>query len=476
MARHVEPEDRAAVPDEGAILAALSNLGLAPLNKAVREGWQPRWVSPAMRDGQGWRAQLQLPQGCTVDAVNDRKHILAHNLLRKPNEVWPTEPRNKPGVLDVWVADQGLLDGPVGRWPLADDGTGDYFAGIPVGIDQRGELVVGKLMASNYLVGGIMGSGKSSLVVTLLLGALLDPLVDAHVHVMAFNVDYDPMAPALARLVKGDEDEHLEAALDALRWLRGEVSRRGQVLEELGGDTKLTREVAARRSDMRPIVAVFDEVQELFEHDKYGKEARDLAVALTKKARKTGITCVWSTPTAGSTSLPRDLSRTASHLVAFAINDHVGNDAILGTGAHKAGISATSLVAGEDVGTAMAVGFRREAGLLRCFHLERSDDVDEVTPVVARALEARGGAEPPVTVEQRDLLGDVRRVLDGEAERATQVAARLRDRGWQLNGTELVDRLRRDHGIPPRKLKGYAVIRRDDLAGVDDGEAPENPL
>lgn len=492
VAAHVgERGERDVVPDEGAVMRALAALGIGPLNRAVKDGWTPRFVMPATRDGKGWRTQLQLPLGVTVEMVNGRKDVLAHNLMRHANEVWPMEPREQAGVLDLWVADPGVLSGKVDPWPLLHEGTCDYFKGVPVGIDQRGAVVTGRLMAANYLVGGIMGSGKSSLVITLVLGALLDPLVDVHVFVMAFNVDYDPMRPALATLVKGDDDEQVEAAVTALRWLRGEVSRRGQILEELGGDdAKLTREIAERDPRMRPIVAVFDEVQELFEHPTYGKEARELAVKLTKKARKTGITCLWITPTASSDSLPRDLSRTASNRVAYAIGDHIGNDAILGTGAHKSGISATSLVAGEDVGTAMAAGFAKRPGLLRSFYLRRGEGVDEVTPVVDRALAARreAGRARPVdepTTERRELLDDVADVLADEVERATQVAARLRDRpGYspKFNGSVLVDRLRREHGIPVRKLKGYPVVRAEDVRtalaarGVNEDELDGEPL
>src|SRR5690606_39316635 len=87
------PDGRDMVPDEGAILAALRELGYAPLTKAFKEGWQPRWVSPTTRVGKGWHAQLLLPRQVPVEEIAKRKSVLAHNLLRKPIEVWPTEPK-----------------------------------------------------------------------------------------------------------------------------------------------------------------------------------------------------------------------------------------------------------------------------------------------------------------------------------------------------------------------------------------------
>ncbi len=489
-----EPEGRDVVPDEGAILQALRNLNLAALNKAFKDGWQPRWVSGTGRQGNGWHTQLQLPLGVTVEMIADRKTVLAHNLLRKPIEVWPTEPKTQPGVLDLWVADPGILSGPVPAWPLLTDGTADYFHGVPVAIDARGERVTGKLMARNYLIAGIMGSGKSSLVICLLLGAMLDPLVDIDVHVLAYNVDYDPMRPRLRSLVKGDDPEHIEAAMDTLRNLVAEVSRRGKALEALGGEeAKLTRAIAERDASMRPRVVVFDEVHELFTHPQHGTEAKELALKVTKKARKTGITLLWVTPDADAASLPRGISKTASNRVAFAINDHQGNDAILGTGMHKAGYSATTLVAGEDVGTAMAAGFAKTPGLIRCHYVRKESGVDEITPVVQRAVALReqqgitpAALEDATDAEVVDPLADIAAVLEaaGVARMRThEVLQRLTERNpavyrdWTF--TDLSGYLS-DYDAGPYKSDGHKVISLArvteaitdrDHAEADDSEA-----
>jgi S-DNA-T family DNA segregation ATPase FtsK/SpoIIIE len=86
---------------------------------------------------------------------------------------------------------------------------------------------------------------------------------------------------------------------------------------------------------MRPRIVVFDEVHELFTHKAVRRGSQELALKVTKKARKTAIMLLWITPDADAASLPRGISKTVSHRVAFAINDHQGNDAILGTGMHK---------------------------------------------------------------------------------------------------------------------------------------------
>ncbi|WP_214365615.1 zonular occludens toxin domain-containing protein [Pseudonocardia sp. H11422] len=463
-----DPTLRNVVPDEGAILAALRNLAIPALNRKIKEGWVPRWVSPTTRDGRGWHTQLELPPGVTVEMINDRKAVLAHNLVRLPVEVWPTQPKTQPGVLDLWVADSGILSGPVDPWPLLVEGTADYFKGVPVGVDQRGNVVTGKLMASNYAVAGIMGSGKTSLVINLLCGAMLDPLVDVDVYCMAFNVDYDPMRRRLRTLVKGDEDEHITAAMEGLRELRSEVTARGKILAELGGEeTKVTRELAERDARLRPRVVVFDECQEMFRHETFGEEAKELAIKVMMKARKCAITLVFITPAPSALSLPRDLAKTVSHGVCFAIGDHQGNDAILGTGAHKAGVSATSLVAGEDVGTAMASGFAPRPGLLRTHHIRRDKSVDEITPIVDRAMALRdeaGIAAAPAaeaTEQVADPLADIAAVLTGHERLRTQevlslLAARDRATYGRWTFAQLAEAL--PDGARPYKTGGVMQV------------------
>jgi Zonular occludens toxin (Zot) len=485
-----EASVREVIPDEGAILAALRNLGIPEFNRKLKEGWHPRWVLPTTLDGKGYRTQLELPLGVSVEMVNKKKPVLAHNLVRLPVEVWPTEPKNQPGVLDLWVAHQGVLTGPVEPYPLLEHGTTDYFTGVPAGVDQRGELVVGKLMGSNYAIAGTMGSGKTSLVIELLAGAMLDPLVDIEVYVMAYNADYDPLAPRLSVLVKGDEAEQVHAAITALQNLREEVTTRGKLLAEMGGEeTKLTRALAQRDARMRPKVVVFDECQELFRHEKHGPQAKELAIKVMMKARKCGITLIWVTPAPSADSLPRDLAKTVSHRVCFAIGDHVGNDAILGTGAHKRGITAVDLVPGEDVGTAMATGFSPRPGLIRTHHIRKDTTTDHLTPLVARALEPwqRSAPRPvetddPQRDEERDLLADVAAVLRGAPRVRTQIVLhRLADldpttyEDWSFQ--DLTAALA-EHGVEVGKSQGNKVIRALDitqaLTNRDTETAPES--
>jgi len=430
------------VPDENAIIRALGNIGWASMNKAIKQGWQPRWIQPPARIANGWIAQLQLPLGCPIDqlATPKFKNVFAHNLVRMPVEVWPTE--IKPTIMDLFVADQGSLSRPLGPWPWLtelDSIRGDFWKGVPIAESQRGDVIWGPLMAKNYVAGGIMGSGKSSIIKTLLLGALLDPLVEAEVYVMAQNVDYDPMRRVLKTLVKGDETEDIAKALKALRRIVGEVTERGKILEELGGEeTKLTRELAMSDPRMRPKVIIFDECHELFEHKEFGEEAGELAIKALKKARKVGIVLIFVTVSPTAKSIPKDLSRNCSNRVAFAVGDHVANDGLLGSGKFKAGIRATNLNPATDVGTALTIGFSKNAfELIRAYNVEKRKGLDEISPIVDRIIELRkelenegiavdGAAPAAEAPKDRDLLADVLAVLNETPAPAASVATLLR--------------------------------------------------
>jgi hypothetical protein len=422
----VEAGGRDVVPDERAIVNALRNLNLPPMNRKFREGWAPRWELPPVHDGRGWHTQLLLPEGVTVEMIVNVKPVLAHNLLRLPVEVWPTEPRNRPGVLDLWVADQGSLTKPVAPWPLLREGTADYFTGVPVGVDPRGNVINGRLSGANWGAAGMMGSGKSTLIITALLGAILDPLVEVDVYCMAINADYDPLKPRLRTLFKSDDPDDIPQVLDALRALMSDLSDRGRKLSA-AGEPKLTRKLAETDPAMRPRVVVIDECQELFVSD-VGEEAAELVEKIVAKARKYGVTLFFATPVPSADSLPRKDAKVLSNRACFAIGDHQGNDAILGTGKHRAGISATTLrpmtinpdgtVDLGDLGTAMASGFTPTDGLMRCFYVRRGDGIDEVTPVVERAMQLRDGlpgADPAGEVTEPtdvpDPLADIAAVL-----------------------------------------------------------------
>ncbi len=479
--------------DEGAILGALRNLGLSGLDKAFKSGWgtpnHPArvWEMGLGPDGKGQRCQIRLPQGVPVSEVNRKKERLAHNLGRHTVEVWVSEPKDKAGVLDLWIADQGVLTEPVEDWPLLAElatATADYFTGVPVGVNVRGDQVTGQLNGKNWASSGMMGSGKSTLVITTILGAMLDPLVDIDVFVMAQNGDYELMRPRLRTLVTGAGEETVEAAMANLRELYAELEVRGNALAEhtRNGDPdaeKVTRRLAEKDSRLRPRIMVVDECQALFMHEKYGGEAQRLAVLLMNAARKYAITLMFLTPEPSTESLPRKLMAVMSNKACFAIGDQQSNDAILGTGSYKRGVSAVGLEPATeegpgDVGTAMtSAGFLAKPGLLRSYYVPRSHH----QAIVQRALEIREAAHittEAAAPEKRDPVADALAVMGTEPARAAQVADAMGARwshyqGWGIK--DLVEALAAEGIRVPstdRKWMVDPVKLRETLAARDE--------
>ncbi|WP_226352845.1 hypothetical protein [Pseudonocardia sp. ICBG601] len=146
-----------------------------------------------------------------------------------------------------------------------------------------------------------------------------------------------------------------------------------------------------------------------------------------------------------------------------------------------------------DLGTAMTSGFTPVDGLMRCFYVARGNGVDDVTPVVERALGIRADAglntdpaRTPQPVAVRDLLDDLTQVLAsaGAKRMRTQEALALLaavDRGHY--GSWTFERLAEElpDGAKPYKTGGTmqvaaariaeAINDRDtDIESVTDGD------
>jgi DNA segregation ATPase FtsK/SpoIIIE, S-DNA-T family len=160
-----------------------------------------------------------------------------------------------------------------------------------------------------------------------------------------------------------------------------------------------------------------------------------------KLGRKRAIHVIVSTQAPTKDSMPRDVTRNCSNGIAFAVGDHVANDALLGQGAYSAGHRATELIPGTDRGTALAKGLSGERSeVVQVYFLDVTKDNDQVTPIIERSLAeiGRRGRGVPGTgrdrtpIEMRDLLADLDQVLGDERVRLADLPALLRDLapGW----------------------------------------------
>ena len=191
-----------------------------------------------------------------------------------------------------------------------------------------------------------MGQGKSNAARVTLLGAALDPLAVFWVFVFANNGDFDAYQPRLARYHRGVDDHVAAAALDGLRELYAMVGRREARLADLGAK-KVTRALAERYPELRPMVALFSECHELFGHAAYGREAADLAVQTMRRGRKTAITLAFDTQSSRADAIPPRIVELVKINACFAVKAWRSNDGFLGDGSFQAGIRATELRPGQ---------------------------------------------------------------------------------------------------------------------------------
>jgi DNA segregation ATPase FtsK/SpoIIIE, S-DNA-T family len=160
----------------------------------------------------------------------------------------------------------------------AEDRQCDVFQPVPFGTDVRGRQVRAPLIYHNWLIGAIPRQGKTNAVRVLACAAALDPLCGLWVHELKGSGDLDTLERVAHRFVSGIHDEAIGYAAESLRLLRGEVEKRAERLKalprDLCPDRRVTREIAQRRSlKLWPLIGVFDEIQNLMTHVRYGSQA-----------------------------------------------------------------------------------------------------------------------------------------------------------------------------------------------------------
>lgn len=449
--------------DETTIATALAALRIPQIRDYLKAGMPIQYVTLPHADGRGVHAVIRLPSGVTAEKIAKRRPDLATGLYRLAKEVWPTT-GSEEGILDLWIANKGALAEGAGPYPLLEDGLTDVFKGVPFGRTLRGEPLTAPLMERNTITGGMPGQGKSSAARVIMAGAALDPTAELRIWVPDANFDFEVFAPRCSRYVMGAEDEKIAEILADLRELHAEVQRRGQKLVE-HETPAVTREMANTVAGMHPLFGLLEEAHVAIQHPKHGKEISQLLVDIVRLGRKRGIHLIVSTQAPTKDSMPRDVTRNCSNGIAFAVGDHVANDALLGQGAYRGGHRATELIPGTDRGTAVVKGFTgQRSDIVQVYFLDVSRDNDQVTPLIERAMAGiakrgrglpGGKPAPRAAIEQvdRDLLEDLDAVLGTESVNAADVPALLREHApdWtpyrELTGKALREVLAAEYGI-----------------------------
>ncbi|WP_234330673.1 cell division protein FtsK [Streptomyces sp. NRRL B-1322] len=393
------------------VLRGLDSIGNAKISAAIKKGGDMnglRFTSEIVRDGPGYRADLDLPYGVTPEDIMEARKPLASGLRRKVGCVWPSpDPTEHEGRLILWVGDKPMNETTKPAWPLLKSGQVDLFKPVVFGNDQRMRDVSVTLMFASVVVGSIPRMGKTFLMRLFLLIAALDPRAELHAFDFKGTGDFGALEPVCHRYRAGEEGEDIEYVVQALRELKDELRRRAKVIKSLPRSrcpqSKVTPELASDKTlGLHPIVIGLDECQVPFEHDKYGQEIEDICADITKRGPALGMVGMFGTQRPDAKSLPTNISANAVLRFALKVMGQPANDMILGTSMYKAGYRATMFS-------------RSDRGI--CWMAGEGDD----PRIVASAFVDAVGAEQVVTRarKMRDEYGNVTGHAIGKGPEAT---------------------------------------------------------
>jgi S-DNA-T family DNA segregation ATPase FtsK/SpoIIIE len=199
--------------------------------------------------------------------------------------------------------------------------------------------------------------GKTFTLRELLLIAGMDP----RVRVIAWDGkgtgDLSPLAAFLHGHIRGarvDDMTNIYLALNTVRELIIEMGKRADFLASLPFDeapeSKVTSELADKYPDiLGPIFFGIDETQSFFsfgarsekEHKEIRVEIRDSVIELMRLGPALGIWVAMATQTVRDSTIPTEAAAVAVYRYGLKMESHEPNDRVLGTGAHKQGVSAT---------------------------------------------------------------------------------------------------------------------------------------
>ncbi|GGR43246.1 cell division protein FtsK [Streptomyces netropsis] len=455
------------------VVKAMASIGIGPISSAVAKGQEAiTFVAPITREGPGWRADVDLPLGVTVADVVDRRSRLASGLRRPLGCVWPDgDPSEHEGRLILWVGDQDLSKTGKVKWQLAKASQHDIFNRNPFGIDPRGRAQSVPMIQHNVLIGSLPGQGKTSAVRVLACGAALDPSVELWIHENKGTGDLDAFAPISHRFVSGIDDEAIKYSADSLALLRKEVMRRAGALKKLPRDLcpdkRITRQIADKRSlKLWPLVAVFDECQNVFGHSEYGKQAGEDAEFIIKLGRALGVILILATQRPDKDSLPTGVSGNVSIRFCLHVAGQTENDMVLGTSSYKNGLRATIFRPEIDAGNGYLKGATPTPVVVRTAYLDgpATERIAQRARALRKAMgtlsgQAIGEEAEMASGPSYDLLADILAVVPESEERVwnERIAARLAEirpdvyGGWQ--GENVTSALK-PHGVTTRGVAG----------------------
>lgn len=381
----------------------------------LKDPAQLKFPSPGIhREGPGWLARVNLPKGVLATEVMEKRTKLSSALQLPVDQIWPDKGPDHDGQLDLWVGYMPSSKMGQPTWDLTKrNARTSVFEPAPFATDARQRVVSTALFETNYLLAGQPGSGKTYAARTLATIGLLDPTCELKIAEFKGVGDFLDFAPFCSTYVVGVDDEAFQAGRDIIAWALAEARRRGERVfaAKKRGEAplgKVTPELAARKgSGLHPVMIVLDEIHELFV---VFPDAADDCERAIKRLRALNIFFILATQIPDKTSLPPNIVRCVTIRWALSLGGQVENDIVLGTGAYKAGLSATVYRPKIDAGWGIIKGLEKPGSYRSMFPTQ-----EQTKAIFIRAAELRGttvvAGVDETKVHARNMLEDARSVF-----------------------------------------------------------------
>jgi len=306
------------------------------------------FLEPTHRDGNGYRAVVDLPGGHTAAKALTKRMEIAAGLGIDEVRVFLERVRGDDGsarrVL-IWVADRDPYAAKPQVSPLAHAQRWDFWEPIPFGTDARGRPVAIPMVFTNLLVGAIPRMGKTYAARIIAAAAALDPTVRG-IYFDAKGPDWQPFAQVAHRYGFGLHDAVVEHLVEVLEECRADAHQRFKRLMELPIDARPESKVTpaitrSKRLDMPLTVVFVDEVQHFLGHPLHGDRILELLTELCKVHPAVGYMLVLATQRPDSDVIPSGLRDNIGTRFAMMVKTWQSSDTILGAGAYKSGLDAS---------------------------------------------------------------------------------------------------------------------------------------
>jgi S-DNA-T family DNA segregation ATPase FtsK/SpoIIIE len=394
---------------------ALVAVNIKALTDCVNAG-ELEYVDELVKDsnGRGWSTRFNMSRGVTWEAVAGRVDRFAA-AMRRDRMCIIIKKGSHEGQIDLWVGDERPSAADTPPWPLLGKGVTNVFEPLPLGVDQRLDLVGISMMFASMVVGGISRMGKTAALRLIFVAAAMDPRARLYIANLRGGADWGMFAPIAEYYRTGSSQRDLEALMVMLREIQADVDQRQATIADVPlarcPDGELTDEMASDPElAMWPVFIVLDETQRLFESPVFKKEAIEIVADISKRGPSVGVQLISATQRPDAPALPTAIRDNALLSLCLMVKSPDANNMISGSGAYSAGVDATQFTR-EDKGLAWLSGEYRDPIVVQMYYLSNLDAARELE----RAYEARkeaGTLPRELTIDDNEPVGLLEDVLD----------------------------------------------------------------